>query len=86
MLFILALSVLCGKVRDSWITEAIEAFTINSQGFQEESITEAKGSILPFKSLLIFQIIKNFYILIIVIVTIMADKIRKLQKIPRMLP
>ena len=50
-LFILALSVPCVKVRDSPITEdnrGKRGFHHNSQDFREESITEAKGSILYF--------------------------------------
>ena len=43
IIFILTLPVPCGKVKDSRVTEASEAFIINSQCFREESITEGEG-------------------------------------------
>ena len=63
--------------RDSRITEASKAFIIKVKVSERKASQRQREVYFTFKSLLIFQIIKSFYILIIVIVTIMADKISK---------
>ena len=74
MIFILALSVLCIKVRDSRITKASEAFIMT---VERKASKRQREVYFTFKSLSIFQIFKSFNILATVIVTIMADKINK---------
>ena len=76
-LFILALSVPCEKVRDSWIAEASRAFIIAVKVSERKASQRQREVYFTFKSLLILQIFKWFYILAIVIVTIMTNKIIK---------
>ena len=76
-LFILALSVPCGKVRDSRIVEASRAFIIVVKVSERKASQRQREVYFTFKSLLILQIFKWFYILAIVIVTIMTNKIIK---------
>ena len=77
MIFTLALSVLCIKVRDSRITKASEAFIMTVEIFERKASKRQREVYFTFKSLSIFQIFKSFNILATVIVTIMADKINK---------
>ena len=83
--FILALSVQCGKVRDSRIIKASKAFIITAKVSNRKASQWHRKIYFTFKSAIIFQIFTSFYILVMVIVTIMADRsvIRTLQKIPQ---
>ena len=85
--FILALSVKCGKVRDSWIIKASKAFIITVKVSKRKASQWHREIYFTFKSALIFQIFTSFYILVIIIVTIIADGsvIRTMQKIPQKL-
>ena len=74
-LFILALSVPCVKVRDSQITEASEAFITTVKISKKKASQRQREVYFTFKSVPIFQIFKNFYILVIIVIaTIIADK------------
>ena len=65
------------------ITKASEAFIITVEFFKRKASQRRKEVHFTFKSVLVFEFLKNFNILAIVIATIMADKItiETLQKI-----
>ena len=73
--------------RDSRITEASGAFIMTVKVSERKTSQRQREVYFTFKSVLIFQIFKSFYILVIVIVTMVAEKIskKKLQKIPQKL-
>ena len=74
----LALSVPCVKVRDNQTTEANEAFIITVKISKRKASQRQREVYLTFKSVPIFQIFKNFYILVIIVIaTIITDKITK---------
>lgn len=71
------MSVKCGKVRDSWIIKASKAFIITVKVSKRKASQWHREIYFTFKSALIFQIFTSFYILAIVLVIIMTDKISK---------